>query len=77
MPLAHAAHLRAQMNRLEVGCDAERVHHRHQRIRDFTPKSLLHREAAREQAHEPGDLRDADDPLAGDVADVGETVEAQ
>jgi hypothetical protein len=42
---------------------------------DLLAEALLQGEAAREQAHQPGQLRDADDPLVRDVADVREAVE--
>src|SRR5258708_5743073 len=47
----------------------------HQLLRRLHAHPLLHREAAREQANEPGQLGDADDLLMRDVADVRVAVE--
>src|SRR5581483_10609857 len=69
--LAHAAHLRAEMLGLDMDCDAVWLHQRDERVRDLHAQAFLDREAAREQAHEPGQLRDADDLLVRDVSNVG------
>ena len=57
--------------------DAARLDQLVERVGDLLAEPLLHREAAREQAHQPGELRDADDLVAGDVADVRDAVERQ
>ena len=46
-------------------------------VGDLLAEALLDGEAPREQPDEAGQLRDADDPLAGDVADVGVAEEGQ
>jgi hypothetical protein len=46
-------------------------------VGDLLPDPLLHREALREEVYEPGQFRDADDVLVGDVADVGAPGERQ
>ena len=46
-------------------------------VGDLLAEALLHREPAREEAHEARQLRDADDPLACDVADVRGAEERQ
>ena len=75
--LLDAAHPRAQVGGLEVDGHAGRLDQLHQRVGDLLADTLLHREALGEQADEPCELRDADDLLAGDVADVGDAVEGQ
>ena len=75
--LLDAAHLRAEVRRLEVDGDAARRDELDERVGDLLAEPLLHGEAPREQAHEPRQLRDADDPVAGDVADVRDAVERQ
>jgi hypothetical protein len=69
--------LRAQVHRLDVDRDAVRLHQLGECIGDLLAQTLLHREAAREQAHQAGQLRDANDLLVRHVADVGEAVERQ
>ena len=65
------AHLRAHVRRLEPHRDALRVDELDERVGDLLAEALLHGEAAGEEADEAGQLGDADDSLAGDVADVG------
>jgi hypothetical protein len=77
MLLANTAHLRAEVLRFEMDRDAVWLHQRDQRVSDLNTQTLLHGEAAREQTHEPGQLRDADDLLVRDVRDMSETVERQ
>ena len=75
--LLDAAHLCAEVRGLEVDGDAARLDQLDERVGDLLAEPLLHREAAREQAHEPRQLRDADDLVAGDVAHVCDAVERQ
>ena len=73
--LLDAAHLRAQVRRLEPDGDAARADKLQQRVRDLLADPLLHGEAPRVETHEPGQFGDAEDLLAGDVGDVGGAVE--
>ena len=75
--LLDPAHLRAEVGRLEVDGDPARRDQRDEPVGDLLAEPLLDGEAAREEAHEPGQLRDADDPLAGDVGDVRRAEERQ
>ena len=45
--------------------------------RDLRRQPLLDLQGAGEQLDDPGQLREADDPLAGQVADVGDADEGQ
>src|SRR4029079_11549002 len=63
-------HLRAEMRRLEPNGDAARSNEFFEQVCDLLAEALLHREAARVQADEPRQLRDADDLGPGDVPDV-------
>ena len=51
--------------------DAARLDQLAERVRDLLAEALLHREPAREEAHEPRQLRDPDDLLVGDVGEMG------
>src|SRR3989442_15969789 len=53
MELAHAAHLRAEVMRLDRYGDAVRVDERLQRVGDLVAHALLEREALAEHADEP------------------------
>ena len=75
--LPDAAHLRAKVRGFQVHCDSVRLHQLCERVGDLLAQALLHGETAREQAHQTSQLRDPDDPLVRDVADVRETVERQ
>ena len=57
--------------------DAARAGELPQSVGDLLGEPLLHREAPRVEPHEPRELRDAEDLVAGDVADVGAAVERQ
>src|SRR4029079_19382087 len=70
-------HLRAEVRGLEVNGDALRRDQLDEAIGDLFAQTLLHGEPTREQAHEARQLRDADDLLARDVADVREAVERE
>ena len=65
------------MRRLEVHGDAARRDELDERVGDLLPEPLLHGESARVEAHEPRQLRDAEDLAAGDVRDVRGAVERQ
>src|ERR1700724_4493606 len=69
--LADAAHLRAEVDRREVTRDAVRLEDARNRVGDFAPHPLLDGEPPSEEAHQPGELGDADDVLVGDVAQIG------
>ena len=75
--LLDAAHLRAEVRRLEPHGDAFGLDERDERVGDLLTEPLLDGEPAREEPDEPGQLGDADDPLARDVADVRVAVEGQ
>ena len=75
--LLDAAHLRAQVRRLETDGDAARLDQLDERVGDLLAHPLLHREAARVEADESRQLRDADDLVARDVRDVRGAVERQ
>src|SRR3954471_4480266 len=72
-----AAHPRAPVRRLEVDRHPRRRDELDQRVGDLLPDSLLDREALAEETHEPGQLRDTDDLLTRDIADVRDAVERQ
>jgi hypothetical protein len=65
------------MLRIQIDGHAVRLEHRLERVCDLATHALLQREPLSEQTHEPRQLRDADDVLVGDVADVGMPVERQ
>src|SRR5262249_28995421 len=68
--LLAAAHLRAEGRRLGgagAACGRDQLA---ERAGDRLAEPLLHREPARVQPHQPRELGNADDLLAGDVADV-------
>ena len=65
--LLDAAHLRAEVRRLEVHRDAARLRRARRAVGDLLAEPLLHGEAARVEADEPRQLRDAEDLAAGDV----------
>src|SRR5581483_12350590 len=68
--LLDAAHLRAEVRRLEVDRDPAGVDQVDERVRDLLAQPLLDGEPPREQPDEARQLRDPDDLVAGDVADV-------
>src|SRR6266540_7331226 len=57
--------------------DPVRLEDANQLIGDLNAYALLDGEAPREQAHQPGELGDADDLLVRDVADERVAVEGQ
>src|SRR5437764_6264077 len=61
----------------EVDGHAVGAEHGLEGVGDLLPDALLDGEAPGEQAHEPGELGDADDALMGDVAHVGAAIEGQ
>ena len=71
------AHSGAKVGRLEVDGDAGRRDQLDQRVRNLLADALLDREALAEETDKPRQLRDADDLVAGDVADVRDAVEGQ
>ena len=75
--LFDAAHPRAQVGCLEVDGDAGRRDQLDQGVRNLLAEALLDREALAEEPDEPRQLRDADDLVPGDVADVRDAVEGQ
>ena len=77
MHLADAAHLGAQVVGLDVHRDAVRLHHPVELVTDLVGHPLLDAEAPGDDADEPGQLADPDDPLVGDVADVDVAEERQ
>jgi hypothetical protein len=62
---------------LEVDRYAVGFHHGLERIGNLLTNSFLDRKAPGKEAHEAGELRDADDVLVRDVADVGPAEERQ
>src|SRR4029453_7542903 len=62
--LLDAAHLRAEVRGGQVNGDAARLDQLVQRVRDLFAQALLEGEPAREQTHQPSQLRDADDLLS-------------
>src|SRR6266853_398451 len=62
--LLDAPHLGAEMRGLEMHGDAARLDQLDERVGDLRAKTFLNGEAAREQPHEPCELRDADDLVA-------------
>ena len=75
--LLDAAHLRAEVRRLEPNGDAFGLDERDERVGDLLTEPLLDGEPPRKEPDEPGQLGDADDPLARDVPDVRVAVEGQ
>jgi hypothetical protein len=75
--LLDAAHLRAQMNRLELYRDAARLHEVDEPVGDFLAEPFLHREPSRVEPDEPGQLGDAEDLVAGDIRQMCDTMERQ
>src|ERR1700704_5046297 len=67
---ANAAHLGAEVRRVEVHSNAMRLEDAHQLVRDLHPDALLDGEPSREHANQPRQLGDPDDLLMGDVGDV-------
>jgi len=61
----------------EIDGNSVRLEHRFQGIGDLLPDVFLHRKALREQAHEAGELGNADDMLMRDVAYVGMPMKGQ
>src|SRR5260370_8019339 len=68
---ADAAHLGPEMNRLEVHGDAMGLQDAREGPRDLATTRVLDGEPPGEEAHQAGELGDADDVLVGDVAEVG------
>lgn len=75
--LLDSPHLSAEMRRLEMHGDAAGRDQLHERVGDLLAEAFLHGEPACEQPDEAGQLGDADDLVAGDVADVRCAVERQ
>lgn len=73
--LADTSHLRAEMHSLQMHRHAMRMHELHERVGDLLPDPFLNCEAPSEHSNQPGQLRDPDDLLVRDVADVGCSVE--
>src|SRR6266446_1220500 len=71
--LANAAHLGAEVNRVEVDGNTVGLQDARESLRDFTPEPFLNGKTPSEEPHQPGELGDADDVLVGDVAQVGVT----
>src|ERR1700716_2850755 len=65
------------MRGVEVHRNTMRLQDPDQLVRDLHPDTLLDGEAPREQAHESGQLGDADDLLVRDVGDIRVPVEGQ
>ncbi len=62
---------------LQVDGDPVRFEHRVERVDQLRPDALLDGETPRAEAHKADQLGDADDPLVGDVADIGVTVKGE
>jgi len=77
MHLADATHLRAQMVRFHIHRHAVRLGQLGEGSSDLVGHPLLDAETASGDAHQPGQLADADDVLMGDVADEGAPKERQ
>jgi hypothetical protein len=77
MTLAHSAHLRAEVRRVEVHRHAMRLEDADELVSNLDPDAFLDCEAPRKQSHESGELRDADDLLVRDVRNVSVTVKRQ
>ena len=75
--LLDTAQRHAEVLRLEHDADAARRQMRLQPVGDLLRQALLHLQVAREQVDDPGQLRKADDPVAGQVADVRDAGERQ
>src|SRR5206468_725976 len=73
--LLDAAHRGAHVRRLEPDGHPAGAGELAQPVGDLLREPLLNREAARVEPHETRELRDAEDLVAGHVADVGATVE--
>src|SRR5260370_23596649 len=67
---ADAAHLGAEMNRLEVHGDAMGLQDAREGLRDLATNPLLDGEPPGEEAHQAAELGDADDVLVGALAEV-------
>src|SRR5712691_3984661 len=63
---ADAAHLGAEMNRLEVDGDAMGLQDAGEGLRNLSTHALLDGEPPGEETHQAGELGDADDVLVGD-----------
>lgn len=72
-----AAHDHAQVAGFDDDADALGFEGVHQRPGDLVRQAFLHLEAAGEDVGQPGELADADNPSAGDVADVADAEERQ
>jgi hypothetical protein len=75
--LLDSAHLRAQVDGVEMHRNTARLHEVDETVGDLLAEPLLDGEPARVETHEPRQLRDAEDLVAGDVADVRDAVERQ
>src|SRR5439155_3229230 len=75
--LLDAAHCGAHVRGLQLDRDAARAGELAQAVRDLLGEPLLHREAPGVKPNEPRQLRDAEDLVACDVADVRTPVERQ
>ncbi len=77
MSFTNSAHLGAQVHRVQVHGHSVRLQEPNQLVGDLDPDPFLDGEAPGEDAHQPGELGDADDLLVRDVADVRVAVERQ
>src|SRR3979411_2493610 len=75
--LSHAAHLGAQVNRLEVDGNAVGLQAAGERLGDLAADSLRNGEPPSEEPYQPRELGDADDVLVSDVAQVGVAEEGE
>src|SRR5262249_59463206 len=75
--LLDARHRRAHMCRLEPYGDAAPARELAQAVRDLLCEPLLHGEATCIEPHETCELRDAENFVAGDIADVGAAMERE
>ena len=66
----HAAHLRTEVDGLDMHGHAARLNKVTERVRDLFSQTLLHGESPRVEPDEPGQLRDAEDLSICDVRDV-------
>lgn len=68
--LAYAAGGHAAVRRLHDDADPARLEDLIDGVGDLCRQPLLHLEPARERVHDAGELRDADDPVTGQIADM-------
>src|SRR4029077_13040969 len=75
--LANAAHLGAEVNRLEVDGNPMSLQDARERLCDLAAEPFLYGEAPGEETHQPRELGDADDVLVGNVTHIGMTEEGE